>query len=305
MTRKNLLAGLGWIVLVILCWAPLFSVAKRTLPLIDPYAMGTVRYGLGVILFVMLLVAMEGRQALRYEGRFWAAAAFGLIGVTGFNLFIWIGLRYTQPEHASIINALQTPMTALIVWALRRQRPAGFTLACVALAIGGVILVVTGATGLSAMDASMLFGDFIVFLGAISWVIYTFAAAYFSGWSPLRISVLTCLPGLAGILLAHAAAVALGWATVPSAATLAELTWPILYLSVGSVVLGVLGFHNATRKLGPLNTILMLNSIPILVFAIETSLGRSFTLMQLAGAAVVVAALAANNLYLRGVSTRR
>ena len=283
----------------------MFSVAKRTLPQIDPYAMGTVRYALGVALFVVLLVAVEGRQALRYDGRLLAAAGFGLVGVTGFNLFIWVGLGYTQPEHASIINALQTPMTALIVWMLRGARPARFTLACVAAAIGGVMLVVTGATGLSSLDAGMLLGDFIVFLGAMSWVIYTFAASYFSGWSPLRISVLTCIPGFAGLLIAHVAAVGLGWASIPGAHTLAGLGWQILYLSICTVVLGVLGFNNAARKLGPLNTTLMLNSIPIIVFAIETSLGRSFSLVQLAGAAVVVAALAANNLYLRGVSTRR
>ena len=305
MTRKNLVAGLAWIGVAILCWAPLFSVAKRTLPHIDPFAMGTVRYALGVVLFVVLLVAVEGRQALRYDGRFVAAAAFGLVGITGFNLFIWIGLLYTQPEHASIINALQTPLTALTVWMLRGARPAGFTLACVAAAIGGVVLVVTGATGLSSLDARMLLGDLLVFLGAVSWVTYTFAASYFSGWSPLRISVLTCIPGFAGLLIAHAAAITAGWTSIPSAHTLAGLTWQILYLSICTVVLGVLGFNNAARKLGPLNTMLMLNLIPIIVFAIEASLGRSFTLVELAGAGVVVAALAANNLYLRGVSTRR
>ena len=35
MTRSSLASGLAWIALTILCWAPLFSVAKRTLPLIE------------------------------------------------------------------------------------------------------------------------------------------------------------------------------------------------------------------------------------------------------------------------------
>jgi len=41
------------------------------------------------------------------------------------------------------------------------------------------------------------------------------------------------------------------------------------------------------------------------VFGIEAALGRSFTPVELAGALTVVGALVANNLYLRGVSTRR
>ena len=53
------------------------------------------------------------------------------------------------------------------------------------------------------------------------------------------------------------------------------------------------------------NTMLMLNLIPIGVFAIEAALGRSFAAIEIAGAAGVIGALGANNLYLRGGSRRR
>jgi hypothetical protein len=78
--------------LAIVCWTPLFSVAKRTLPVLDAFALGTVRYAIGIALFVVLLRAFEGRQALSFGGRFAAAALTGLVGITGFNLFVWIGL---------------------------------------------------------------------------------------------------------------------------------------------------------------------------------------------------------------------
>jgi drug/metabolite transporter (DMT)-like permease len=305
LTRKNLVSGLGWITLTILCWAPLFSVAKRTLPAIDPFMLGTLRYVFGVVLLAFFLVAVEGRQAMRYEGRFVAAAAFGVVGITGFNLFLWIGLMFTMPEHAAVINALQTPLTALTVWLVRGQRPPLATLGCVALAILGVVLVVTRGNPADAAHGGALLGDVLILLGSISWVSYTFAASYFTGWSALRISALTCIPGLAGLLFANLVAVAAGWARLPSMDTLSGLAWQIAYLSICTVVLGVLGFNNAARKLGPLNTMLMLNTIPVLVFGIEAWLGRSFSAVELAGAVIVVAALIANNLYLRGVSTRR
>jgi hypothetical protein len=136
-------------------------------------------------------------------------------------------------------------------------------------------------------------------------VIYTLGVTYFSGWSALRVTTLTCLPGLAGLLLANIGAVAAGWASVPNLQTIGAVSWQILYLALGTVVLGVLGFNNAARKLGPLNTMLMLNALPVLVFGIEAALGRSFAAVELIGAATVIAALIANNLYLRGVSTRR
>jgi len=75
-------------------------------------------------------------------------------------------------------------------------------------------------------------------------------------------------------------------------------------LQDGSVVLGVLGFNNGVKHLGALNAMLMLNLIPIIVFSIEAWLGRSFAAIEIGGAAIVIGALAANNLYLRGSQSR-
>jgi len=311
LTRKSLVEGLAWAGLCILCWAPLFSIAKRTLPHIDAFALGTIRYAIGIVLLGALLVAVEGRAALRFDGRFGPAALFGLIGITGFNLFVWLGLAFSLPEHASIILALQTPLTALAVWALRGQRPAAFTLGCVLLAIAGVFAVITkgdpvGALAeLTSANGHALLGDLLVFCGALAWVTYTLSATYFAGWSPLRLTVLTSIPGAVGLTVANAVAVAAGWATVPSPGTIAEVWWQLAYFSVGTVVLGLLAFNNGARRLGPLNMMLMLNLIPVSVFAIEAGLGRSFAFIEIGGAAMVIGALVANNLYLRGTSARR
>jgi hypothetical protein len=189
------------------------------------------------------------------------------------------------------------------------QRPAAFTLGCVAAAIAGVLLVVTKgdpARALAEIGAGgAILGDVLVLLGGIAWTTYTLAAARFAGWSPLRYTVLTCIPGLAGLAIANAIAVAVGVAVVPSIAALAHVGWQIAYFAICTVVLGVLAFNQAARRLGPLNTMLALNLIPIGVFGIEAALGRSFSAIELAGALAVIAALAANNLYLRGSSTRR
>lgn len=282
---------------------PLFSVAKRALPYLDAYALGSVRYALGVAVLALLLIAVEGRAALRYDGRFLAAALCGLIGIAGFNLFVWVGLGLTRPEHASLILALQTPMTALAVWGLRGERPANFTLACVAVALAGVLLVVTRGHPLDALTdlarGGGLLGDALVFCGAVAWLFYTLAVARFPGWSPLRYTTLTCLPGFAGLLAANAIAIGVGAATLPGWAEISAVAWQIAYFSLGTVVLGVLAFNAATRRLGPLNMMLLLNLVPVGVFAIEAALGRSFVAAELTGAGMVIVALVANNLFLR------
>jgi drug/metabolite transporter (DMT)-like permease len=269
---------------------------------LDPFFLGSFRYAFGALIFIAVLRAVEGRQALRYGGRFLPAAAYGLVGFCGFNILVWWGLAYTRPEHASIIMALQTPMTALAVWFTRGLRPTPFTAGCIAAAIGGVLLVITKGDLSQVFHGGSLVGDLLVFLGAVSWVIYTMAGAHFSGWSPLRMTVLTCIPGSIGLIAINALTIGMGWSALPTFEQVWSVKWQLGYFVVFTVVLGVLGFNNGVKYLGALNAMLMLNLIPIIVFSIEAWLGRSFAAIELAGAAIVIGALVANNLYLRGVS---
>ena len=304
----NVLKGLGWIALCIAGWFPMYSVAKRALEHIDAFALGSLRFGLGTIVLGMLLVLSEGPRALRYDRKLLPAIVLGIVGITGFNALVWAGLSYTRPEHAALIVQMQSPLSALALWLLRGQRPAAFTLACVAAAVAGVVIVVTkgdASTLLGGMRERVLFGDFLVLLGALAWVIYASYSSTFAGWSALRMTVLTCIPGSLALLLVEAIAIASGIGTLPGLTALLALGWQIVYFVLGSVVLAMLGFNAAARYIGPLNALLMLNVIPVGVFAIEAALGRSFTVTEIGGAALVIAALVANNLYLRGTSSSR
>jgi len=303
MIPGNLGKGIAWMLLTVLVWAPMFPTAKRALHVVDAFALSSIRYLLGGVIFVGLVVAIEGRRALRFEGRVVPAVALGLIGITGFNTFVWGGLTYARPEHAAIIMAIQTPLTALLVWVLRGQRPANFTIGCIALAIVGVLVVVTRGNPVGAIASlgkgDELFGDILVFCGALCWVTYTMGSGTFAGWSSLRFTALTIIPGGIGLLAVNAIALGAGIAVMPNVGAVVSI-WPkIAYFSLGTVVLGVLAFNSSVKHLGPLNVMLMLNVIPVSVFGIEAALGRAFAPIELVGAALVIGALVANNLYLR------
>ena len=277
----------------------MFPIAKRSLAMIDAFSLGTLRYVLGLAILTALLWAIEGRQAFRYGTRLWPAIGFGLVGITGFNTLVWYGLNFTRPEHAGILMALQTPLTALALWLVRGQRPAAYTLGCVAAAIAGVFLVITKGDLARAFEGGSLLGDILVLLGAMCWVAYSLAGGRFTGWSALRMTTLTCIPGGIGLLVVNAVAVGVGFVEMPSIEAIASVWWQLIYFAAGSVVLGVLGFNAGVKYLGALNAMLMVNLVPVGVFAIEAALGRRYELVELTGAALVVGALVANNLYLR------
>ena len=64
-------------------------------------------------------------------------------------------------------------------------------------------------------------------------------------------------------------------------------------------------WNAGNKRVGALNAMLMLNLVPVVVFAIGFAQGQRFLPVELAGAALVIGALAANNLYLRVVHARR
>lgn len=297
--QQNLPRGVLIMLLTVLIWGALFPIAKGALQTLDAYWMSSLRYGAAALMFVAILVWREGAAALRFHGKFAQASFYGVMGFTGFSILVFAGLAHSRPEHGAIIMTLQAPMTAFAHWMLRGNRPAGFTLACVALAIAGVFMVITKGNLVQPFDGGTLFGDLLILLGAICWVVYTIGAVSFPGWSALRFTTLTCLPGTLGIVVVTGAATAIGHVDVPSLATLSSLAWELVYMAVLTAVVAVLCWNAAIGYLGALNAMLLANLVPVVTFAIRVLQGHRFQAIELAGVALVVLALVANNLYLR------
>ncbi len=294
------LRGVLIMLITVLIWGGMFPVAKGALQALDAFWLSSLRYGIAAPVLVAILYWREGAAALRYRGKFLQASFYGVVGFSGFSVLVFVGLARSRPEHAAIIMALQTPIAAFVHWALKGTRPANFTLVCVSVAILGVFLVITKGDPVHAFAGGAFLGDALIFLGAMSWIAYTIGAVSFPGWSALRFTTLTCLPGTAGIFVITAIATLGGYASAPAGATVVANGWELAYLALLTVVLAVLFWNMAIGYLGALNTMLLGNLVPVVTFAIRIFQGHRFEAVELAGAGLVVAALIANNLYLRG-----
>jgi drug/metabolite transporter (DMT)-like permease len=292
-------SGVALAMAAVIVWGAQFPIAKSAFAFVDPYHVSAIRYVLGTLLLVPLVAALQGAQALRYHGRLWPASLFGLVGMTGSPLLVFAGLSITGPEHTAIIVSLQPSMTAIAVWLVQGRRPARFTLACIAIAFAGVVLVVTRGGDAIAPDREALLGDFLVLAGALCWVVYTMGTEKFRGWSALKLTVLTLIPGSIGLVLATVALASLGVATVPTWSDVRAVGPELTFLAVVGVAASFICWNAGSRRIGTLNTMLMMNLIPVVTFTIGFLQGRRFVAAELAGAVIVIGALAANNLYLR------
>src|SRR5437867_3830111 len=177
------LRGAVLLLLAATAWGGLFPVAMVTLPVLDPFHMTAIRYGISAILFLALLAIAEGPRSLRLEGRGLRAAMYGTSGFAGLGLLVFEGLEHSRPEHGAIIMATQPLIAAVVAWLLRGARPARTTLMFLGVALVGVLLVVTKGHFAGLFAGGTGLGDALMFLGAVSWVIYTLGAADFPSWS--------------------------------------------------------------------------------------------------------------------------
>jgi len=290
------LRGAGLLLVAATAWGGLFPVAMVTLPVLDPFHMTAIRYGIASIVFVGLLAFAEGPRALKVEGRGLRAALLGTAGFAGLGLLVFVGLQHSRPEHGAVIMATQPLIAALVAWVLRGVRPARATLGFLGLALVGVLLVVTKGrlAGLPAGGTGL--GDLAMLAGAVSWVVYTLGAADFPSWSPLRYTALTCALSLPAIFGFTLLATSTGYVATPTAADVESVGWQLAYIIGIASVLGVLSWNAGNKLLGSANGVLFINFVPVTVFAIRIAQGHRFQAIEFVGAALVIGALIANHI---------
>lgn len=280
-------------------WGTQLPIAHAVMQSIDQYYFALSRYGGGLWLFVVTLYWREGRGGFALDGRGLLVAWYGFCGFTAFGLLIFWSLLYTVPAHVSIIMASQPLLTALWMWGVQRKRPPPVTMGCIAVAFVGLLLIITRGDPMGALAGGSLAGDALALGAACCWVAYTLGQSRFPEWSPFRYATMANIAGTAGLVAVVLPLTWVGVAHVPGSQALAD-HWPALvYIAIFPLYAAIMLFAVAVARLGPLNTLLAGNGVPVVVFAIEAARGRLPTAIEWVGAGLVIAALAANNLLSR------
>jgi drug/metabolite transporter (DMT)-like permease len=166
-----------------------------------------------------------------------------------------------------------------------------------AVALLGVVLVITKGDPGSILHGQGHGGDLLVFIGAACWVVYTLGArTRFPDFSPLRYTTLTAATGTLTIVAVTAVVTLAGAADVPSVADVTAVWWQVIYIFAAGAVIAVLAWNEGVRRIGPANGALFMNLVPVVAFAIAIAGGYRPGAFELAGAVLTIAALTAANL---------
>ena len=303
--KQSFLTGLVACLAAVIVWGLQFPVAKEAFAVIDPFHVTLVRYFIALALLLPFVLWREGFRALRYEGHGPLAGSMGAMGMSISPFLVFYGVSITGPEHAAVIVALQPSTMALTQWVVLKRRPAAFTLGSILVAFLGVVMVVTrGGAGLRD-SADAVLGSVLILGGGLCWVYYTLGTEHIKGWSVWRITVLTMLPGAATSIIVIGLATITGVLASPAPADYLVVGPELLFLALFGVLFGMLAWNFGTRRIGPLNSMLLTNLMPVATFTYSALHGRAFENTELLGAGIVLCALIANNVYLRRLQLRQ
>jgi drug/metabolite transporter (DMT)-like permease len=280
-------------------WGVMFVIGKSALDRVDAFHLTTIRYGVAGAIFLAILLAVEGRASLRLDGHGRKLWLYGSLGFAGFNLLAFTGLEHARPESAALIVAFAPLVTALVLWLRTRVAPSRAVLALFVLALVGVFFVVTHGDPGSIAHGSIGWGDALVLGGVISFVVYTLGAAEFRDFSPLRYTALTAALGWLTVAAATLAVTLSGWKPLPSAGDVWAVTPQIAYITILGAVVAVLAWNASVGSIGPQNTALFVNLVPVVAFAVQIGRGYRPAALEIAGAVITVLALVGANLLSR------
>lgn len=265
-------------------WALMFHLGKYAVGFMSPESIGGWRFLLAGLVLLPLVGLREGIDWAGVKRNLLPLLAMAVIGIGGFNISLFYGLKHTSPVNGALIMALCPALITLLSALLMREAVSRHQLTGLALGIAGVMVVVSHGSLHTLLSLSFQIGDLLVLLAAICWAVYsTIPRRFITGLPPLQIT--TGSIGLGGLLIST---FAIGTQTdfftmPPLGVALAVLTMSML----GSV-LAYLWWNDGVRVVGAGRAALFMNLVPVFAALIGVAMGQSIALSQIAGAVLVV-----------------
>lgn len=193
----------AYIALTLVAWiaSGTFLVAKQTTITFDPLDLAFFRINLGFLaVLAMYRWHARGKIATPIAKRdYWRIAIMGLSGITGNQILFLTGIKYASPIDGALLYAFTPVVVLLAARFLLNETFTWLKVTGIAVAIVGVILVLTGR-GLKLAQEN-LFGDLILLVAVIMWAIYTLIGKDLMGrYDAARISAWTFGVGAVSII---------------------------------------------------------------------------------------------------------
>ena len=235
------------LILTTLFWSGNFVLSRGMHADIPPFALSFWRW---VVAFLILAcfglrhLLADREKALRHRN---FLVIQGLLGVAGFNSFIYLAMQTTTAINAALVNSCTPIVIVVVSWLMYRERLRLRQGLGVLTSLCGVLLIISRGEFATLYTLQFNIGDVLVFIAAVLWALYSVNLRnYPIGLHPLAYQTGIVIVGLAFLLPLYALEVAAGRTLAVTPATVAT----IFYVALFASVLAFIFWNRAVTMLG-------------------------------------------------------
>ena len=264
-------------------WALMFYLGQYSVAYLSPESLSAWRFILGAVVVIPLVEMRQGIDIVGIAKHFMPLLLMAVLGIGGFNLALFHGMKDTSAINGSLIMALCpviiTAFSVLLGEKFSYQQAIGLVLGVL-----GVVIVISQGSLSVLTQLSFQKGDIWVLLAAVCWALYsTIPKRFIHNLPPLQITVATV--SMASIILSLFAQSTQGdmlhsvpWSVAASIAAMGLFGSGIAYL----------WWNDAVRSVGAGTVSIFMNLVPIYTALIGFMIGQPLTMVHVIGTVFVL-----------------
>ncbi|HBH13092.1 MAG: hypothetical protein XD91_0667 [Clostridiales bacterium 38_11] len=271
-------------------WAGAFITGKMGVYALSPLVLTFLRmFFAAIIIFPIMVLNEKDNWRIKLSSVKYAVLTAG-VGMIGYHMFFFYALRYTDASKASMINAVNPLLTALMAVIFLGEKLTPRKIFFILTAFAGVVLTLSNWNLQRIISFDLNLGDLLMLCGATMWATYgIIVKRIMPFFTPLKLTTYTFV--FSAIMLFPFTAkelisldyIRIGW--MPFLA--------VLYMAIFPSVIGYTIQQMAIKELGARKTALFINLVPVIstIFAIIFLGEKLFKLNLVSGAIIIVSVI--------------
>ncbi|MDD2736049.1 MAG: DMT family transporter [Desulfuromonadaceae bacterium] len=271
--------------LTTLFWSGNFVIGRAMKNSIPPIGLAFWRWALALVILIPFSIPHLREQwpVLRLNWRW--LTLFGVLGVSCFNTFVYIGLHSTTATNALIINSVIPVLIVLLSRLLAATPVSGRQAIGITISLCGVLMIISRANPDVILALTVNIGDVWILLAVISWAFYTFLLRHRpADLHPLSFLTSIVAIGVIPLSILYAWELSQGGRFELNPANITS----ILYVALFPSVLAFIFWNQSVREVGPNKAGLFLYLMPVFGAILSAVfLGESIRSFHLVGMALI------------------
>lgn len=156
-----------------LFWAGNFVLARAMHEALPPFALAFWRWAFATLLVLPFVWRPLVQAWSLLRANLWHMLILALLGVSGFNTFVYLGLQTTSATNGVLIQSTMPVLILLLNWALFRTAVRPVEVVAILLSLLGVTVIMSAGEPLRLVGGGWNLGDLWILTAALTWALYS------------------------------------------------------------------------------------------------------------------------------------